>query len=43
LSVADQAAGEFEQCFVDVGAALPADAQATEACSHAKLLSTTQR
>ncbi len=27
----DQAAGEFEECFVDVGSAFPADPQASEA------------
>ena len=31
MSVGDEAAGEFEERFVDVGSAFPADAQASEA------------
>jgi hypothetical protein len=43
LSVGDKAAGEFEERFVDVGSPFPSDAQTSEAVSHAKLRSTTQR
>jgi hypothetical protein len=43
LPIGDEAAGELEQRFVDVGSPFPADAQATEAVQQAKPLSTTQR
>lgn len=32
----DEEAGEFEECFVDVGSPFPADLQATEAVQPGK-------